>query len=790
MRRLIACLVLWVWALPAFGGVSGRVTSIGFQAYVRAEQWIPITVSIDSDEPAAHTFDLRVVQSDLDGDDVMYTRAGVTINPGQQTFRTYFRPETVNGGLPASGQADSAEFSKRLRVFLYDPATKNSIRLAVAGATPKALEPGVGTIGQKLVLIVGRPPSFNEFAGSNVYGLAEQCVFVPVDPRRLPDSALAYGAVDAVVWTNADASKLDPQQRKALRDYIYGGGTLAVVQNADAALTAAFAEFLPVTTEPVVEWTSSEPLKSIVTPRNTARPRDVNGRAVDPWARTLPPFRMTAATPVDATVVVDTWIDWPDKRRTPFIARRLFGSGCVAWLAQDVTDPTFAALNFGWPRLWERVFDWRDNDLYLSSTAVTGDDIEKQKHRFDPQMSRDLGASFISGMDVKGRTVALISLSFVFFIGYWALAGPVSYLVLAARKRTQLSWLTFGVIAVLATMMTLAISALVLRGDSKVSHVSLVRLRGAEPARVLSNVGVYLPKDKRVDISVPQTAGGPPASITPFAVDPELNKREATPRDSSYEVPIVSGDTESGNVAISVPFRSTLKKLQTDWTGPLQSGIGGKPVLLDSVTEPIDGRLTNDTGRDLAGVVFIFRDGRDPFDHVLAIPEWKKGDSVDLKAVWNSAERKLSQLSGNRSGLNLFPGKPVRGRWADAAVWLLDDLRPGAMGTDAKFDDSPDAGGQYTRSYPLVSLFARCPPMTNATDETKRADVIRRGVRQWDASPAVAAGALVVIAKSGGPLPVPLTVDGETPEGDGRLFYQAVVPLDRTAANTPEIPEN
>src|SRR5690349_11799244 len=99
MRRLIACLVLWVWAASAFGGVSGRVSAVGFQAYIRADQWVPLTVSIDSDEPAAHTYDLRVVQSDLDGDDVIYTRQ-ITVNPGQQTWRTYFRPETANGGLP------------------------------------------------------------------------------------------------------------------------------------------------------------------------------------------------------------------------------------------------------------------------------------------------------------------------------------------------------------------------------------------------------------------------------------------------------------------------------------------------------------------------------------------------------------------------------------------------------------------------------------------------------------------------------------------------------------------
>ena len=786
MRRLIACLVLLVWAAPVLAGVSGRVSSIGFQAYIRAEQWVPLTVSIDSDEPAAHTFDLRIVQSDLDGDDVVYVRPAITVNPGQQTFRAYFRPETANGGLPASGTADAAELAKRLRVFLYDPNTKNTIRLGVAGAAPQALDTGSLTngAGQKLILVVGRPPSLIEFGPGRLFGLAETCVFVQVDPRRLPDSALAYAAADAIIWTDADAGRLDVQQRKAIRDYVYGGGTLAVVQNADAVLTAPFADLLPVTLEQTGEWADQEPLRSLLMPRNVPRPRDGAGSPYNPWSRATGPFRLTSATPVNENVVVDTWATWPDGHRTPYIARRLLGSGCVAWLAQDVTDPTLATVNFGWPQLWERVFDWRDTDLYLASTAV-GNELERQKQRFDVQLAKDLGGSFVSGMDVKGRTVALVSLSFIFFIGYWALAGPLSYVVLAARKRTQLSWLTFGAIALVATAITLGISALVLRGDAKLAHVSLVRLHGNEPARVLSNFGVYLPKDKRVEIALPQTPGGPPVSLTPFGAHPDLIKRDPTPRDSSYDVPITA-DAESATAAIDVPFRSTLKKLQADWTGPLQWGIGGKAVLQDSRSDPIDGRLSNDTGHDLSNVILIFRDGRDAFDSVLALPDWKHGQSIDLKTLWQSADRKLSQVSDKRSGLNLFPGTPVRGRWSDATAWLYEDLRRGlTTGMDIKFDDSPENGRNYDRSWPLVALFGRCPTMTNFVDETTRVDLLRRGVRQWDASPAVAAGALVIVAKSTGPLPLPLTVDGETPTGDGRLFFQAAVPLDRSAVNTP-----
>ncbi|MGC4033292.1 MAG: hypothetical protein QM754_16485 [Tepidisphaeraceae bacterium] len=380
-------MALIVLAAPTLqAAVTGRVASIGFQSFIRLSEWTPMVVQISSDEPAPHTYDLQVVQNDLDGDEVIYTRRGITVNPGTNTFRTYFRPETANGGLPASGTDSGNEFAKRLRVFLFDPETrKPAVRLGVAGALPQALEHGElvgeGMLSQKLVLVVGRSPSTIEFAPGRerVIGLAESVFFVSIDSIRLPESALAYGGVDAVVWTDAEASKLAPVQLRALRQYVQSGGTLAVIQHNDLSRTAPLSDMLPVKSVTPKEWPERQPLASLLLPRDEPAPRTAVGRLIDTWERAAPPFRMADSEVADATTFVEAWTNWPDGHRSPMIARRLFGLGCVAWLAEDVSDPTVANVSFGWPRLWQRLFDWRDNSLTFTATLQSENDTKLAK---------------------------------------------------------------------------------------------------------------------------------------------------------------------------------------------------------------------------------------------------------------------------------------------------------------------------------------------------------------------------------------------------------------------------
>src|SRR5205085_12245272 len=90
------------------------------------------------------------------------------------------------------------------------------------------------------------------------------------------------------------------------------------------------------------------------------------------------------------------------------------------------------------------------------------------------------------------------------------------------------------------------------------------------------------------------------------------------------------------------------------------------------------------------------------------------------------------------------------------------------------------------RTCPLLSVCDRLPiPKNSGKDNIgSRFDMLRRGVRYMDMSAAVSGGNMAVIAVSATAdekLPFPLEVQGDRIEGKGVIYYQFVVPVDRSA---------
>src|SRR5690606_390052 len=123
----------------------------------------------------------------------------------------------------------------------------------------------------------------------------------------------------------------------------------------------------------------------------------------------------------------------------------------------------------------------------------------------------------------------------------------------------------------------------VLRGDPEVRHVSIVRLAPAEPAVIHSRIGLYIPDDGRQEIELADTLAGSLSYITPYSMHPQ---HIGTPIEftavMTYEVPIPDAARLQAP-RIEVPFRSTLKKLESKWVGPSRSQITGKVRLLEGI---------------------------------------------------------------------------------------------------------------------------------------------------------------------------------------------------------------
>jgi hypothetical protein len=87
---------------------------------------------------------------------------------------------------------------------------------------------------------------------------------------------------------------------------------------------------------------------------------------------------------------------------------------------------------------------------------------------------------------------------------------------------------------------------------------------------------------------------------------------------------------------------------------------------------------------------------------------------------------------------------------------------------------------------PLLSFYDRLPVAQNVKGEqNSRFDYFRKGVRHLDMSASISAGNMAVIAVADNreePLPFPLRVQGDAIQGKGVVYYQFVLPVDRSVA--------
>ena len=789
------------------------VEAMGFSRAYRPDAWVPMIVNLTSNLGEPAEYQIQVVQPDIDGDRVIYTRL-VTLNANtQEKYWVYFRPQPT--GLEA---ASVAELQRMLKVRVCTREGKELMLLPLsAGATLTDFDPKTGFSvrrGRKMVLAVTAGtamPATIDYDPTVALGLIEDVEFIKVLPAELPESAIGYDMVDTIVWFDADAAELSragSRKLAAMQEWVRQGGQLVVCHPDEAYRIEPFAPMLPIhlkgpDDKPVVELidrTAPEPLRRIArAPIQQNAGIDNRKLIADRWHLLQGRFRVARA-PFKGDALVDEWVEWEGAEgggRTPYIARNAYGLGSVTWVAQNLGDPAIAGRETsGWPHVWDRVFGWKNNTtlVKLSDPRLKNDVWGKEIDEWSAGQLADLGGVFLRATDHQGKAGAYVFLVILFFVGYWIVAGPGSYLFLAGKGQRQLSWAIFAVAGLAATVLTVGVVRLVLRGEPEVKHVTTVRMAPGQPAVVDSRVGLYIPRDGPQAVRLTGTAPDFLSYITPLAIHPQHLGNPATfsdTKDYSISVRDVTGDD---GVELHIPYRNTLKKIQAHWVGNLAEGIEGSAGLVASQSVDLDlggrpvkagvieGRLVNKTGNDLKHVLLAFRfqeateegDLQD-VDYVLYVPSWKKDQPLDLLRAYAAAEilndkahdkfvnGNADLIRGNLSGPN---------SWGEYWVRYMKTLAR----TDALVDDSERP---VTQSIAVMTLFDRIPPLKNAPYLSyARAELMRRGGRNLNLSHNMAAGNLVVLAEvDKAPLPYPLEVEGERMQGEGTVYYQASLPI-------------
>ncbi|MEA2711492.1 MAG: hypothetical protein QOF78_4093, partial [Phycisphaerales bacterium] len=491
MRRLLAGIFLVSLLCPitaALAETKGEVEAIGFGSLYRPNCHIPMLVRVQADKSG--TYQIRVVQDDLDADQPLFTQV-VSLTGSddggigsEQRFWLYFIPQPTDGGLPDVGDGLRA-IQQTLKVFLCDENGRQLVQLPVTSTIQNIEKAQVGPLstprGVKLILAIaagGAQPVWRDY--QQAIGTIEDVVFVPMRVTDLPEDARGYEMIDGIVWLNApapDAAKAAEEKRyRALREYVRSGGHMVICQPAQRDATVNFADILPVEVKEIAPRDNLQPLRRIATAKRAVRQRDefdeTRGPLIDDWDLPKPPF-MFARAALKKGAVAEELLTWKADASdaSPYLARIGYGAGCVTWVAHDLSDPAITArAKTGWPFVWDRVLDFK-HDTMIIDTRTT----DEQKRPYQSGATVDIGYSLLKGMELKSKSQLLVTIAVVFFIAYWIVAGPGVYLYLLTKSRPHLSWFMFAFSALVATALTVLIVRLVVRGAPEMNHVTIVR---------------------------------------------------------------------------------------------------------------------------------------------------------------------------------------------------------------------------------------------------------------------------------------------------------------------------
>ncbi len=730
---------------------------------------------------------------DVDGDTTEY-QSQLTMTPGaeQQVW--------LYGRLPAST-------STFVLVTAYDLETTSSGDRKIVGQAARtevslgtALPKSMGTIG-----IVGR-----SMLGLELYGIRNATydslntghegteLVSGLQTGDLPDRWMGYGGIDVLVWGTADPtvrpSNLSPPQAAALRDWVSRGGHLVVVLPTIATdwfgPSNPIAGMLPAVTVDRNERADLSAIATLVGGRPNEK--DIKPRVREASVNFLRPDQNGVLG--EAITILQ------DDQARGIAVRRLIGAGMVTMVGLDLASPAILATGGIQPDVfWHRLFG-RRGELRTSEELAT---LTRERKGFFDQRSPVPMDSFIAEQINKTGAAALgVILALVVFGLYWAIAGPLGFMVLKRSGKSHLAWLVYLGVAGVFTAIAWGGASLIKPQKIEVTHLTVLDVVSGQPIqRARMWASVLLPKYGSTMVSVPEDPDGRNfvSALAPW---------DSAGNASSGGFPDTRGyaiDARLPNKT-EFPSRSTTKPVRVDWAGsvtwklpvPIGEPEGpGKPPRLRPVERRtpgmsgssvgIDGQLKNELPGDLTDVLVLINRQQAPSGisrsqrlifqgEAYVVPVWPKNSVLDLADV--TTPKQVAGAGGSGPMLTSIQS-------------YLDRISPSSRGLgldprSIREDELPDR-------IAAMSFFSCLQPPNWQTAESH--PLYRR--ENWhglDLSAYLTQPCVIIIGHLGSrtnpqPTPVPLLIDGEPAPSKGRTVFRWIYPLpaDPPRVERPEV---
>ncbi len=580
----------------------------GFDGFYKSDHWLPVHMTVANNGPA--------IEGEL----------RITIGANNEAV-VYSSPVS----LPTQSNKRITQLVKTagsIRVVSVELVDENG-RL-ITRALSQTLR--IQNFNELIYGVVSTDPDEFEFL-ENVTAGRSDAVVAFLDMEDLPATAVAWNALDILIFNDIDSNEMSNAQRAALETWVSTGGQLVVTGGPGWQKTATpFSDMLPVT---LTGSESTNDLPTLVA--ETGIPfRDAG------------PYLLAASSLRRGDLIFH-------QDGLPLLARQNWGRGSVFFLA---LDPKLAPL-----------LDWDGSEVVFEQIASHVPET--------PPWATGIQNGYAAGSAVTSLpSLALPSATtlIIFLLIYVIIIGPANYIFLKRTNRRELAWVTTPIIVII-----FAVTAYVIGFQLKGNNIIINQMNVAhgqidsDQMRVQSLVGLYSPRRANYDVIMPlETA------VHPFERDSGNitgnGTLDSVTRDTNLVLKNILVDVSGVETFIATSSHPT-----PELTGEAQMSVNNNVVTLDI-------NLQNNTNFDLEKVVIIA--GRQAF----SLGDMDAGETYSNQHTLNRAIVTGSgSFMGNTGSTLLDNADMILGTstpWDDPIAFprmqLLEALDGRSYGNDAR----------------------------------------------------------------------------------------------------------
>jgi len=543
----VIILVLLGFAVPssAHAGQTNPVViklEAGFEGYFRPDRWVPLLVSVSNDGP------------DISGE--LRVTSNGTFGLSDNTYRTPIE-------LPTGSSK---------QVFLYINLESGAQHVKVelandAGIIADVTRPMRGIVGADLLYAVITESPRGTIDLKNVRSGIGEAFQVTWRLDNIPRSVDGLRALDVMLLDDVDSGNLTTEQRRAIAEWVLGGGHLIVGGGPNWQKTqAGVANLLPIKPASTTTLTS---LPSVAA--YAGRPNDNLNSST--------PIVVVQGQPVPGARALI------EESGVPLVTRIQHGLGTVDYLAVD-------------PGL-EPYQSWANRASFWFTLFTTTEQQPSWTMGVTDARNGNLAANLIKGL----RLPDVFQLC-GFLAIYIIVIGPLNYLVLKRLGRRELAWLTIPIL-ILGYSVVAYMTGFSLRGtQATINKMALVQVwPGSDRAQVDGVIGVLAPRRAIYNLTVqdgltlktmesdPYSGSGPGSTSSGYTIQQDAAfKAQNFPVDAGLTAAFVtSGTTQTTPIEGS----ATITLAKQSPTSTITSNVR------------LAGKVKNTTGMRLTDVVVV-----------------------------------------------------------------------------------------------------------------------------------------------------------------------------------------